>query len=412
MTLPCQPVVEIRLGTGPSFGDVLILGDTFDGILGTNVLGTAVIDVVDVSSTTQRISIRRGRDRMFEEYTPGQAIVQFQDFTGDWNPQNAASPYYGQIKPMRQLRIHTTYGGTGYGLFTGFITSYDWNWPDQAADYALVTVYAIDAFRLLELSNITTITGQANKDLPGERIDLILDEIGWPSTLRAISLGDTELQGDHGETRSALQAIQTIEQSDLGAFFIDANGFPTYYSRGEMSSKASGTPVVFDDDGTDVAYQDLDINLDETELANQVTFTRYGGTPQTASNQPSIDEYFVRSYDRSDLMMETNAIALTRAGQVLNYRKEPRLRVDSITLDVSSVSNRVVPALDLDIGDPIIVNRSMAAGTGFSLRITVNGINHDITPDRWTTNFTTAYPLSTAFILGSSEFGILGTNTL
>ena len=101
-----------------------------------------------------------------------------------------------------------------------------------------------------------------------------------------------------------------------------------------------------------------------------------------------------------------------RATSVLNYRKQPRLRVDSITLDVSSVSNRVPAALGLDIGDPIIVNRSMAAGTGFALRVTVNGINHDITPDRWTTSFSTAYPLSTAFILGSAEFGVLGTNTL
>jgi len=412
MTLPCQPVVQIRLGTGPGFGDVLVLGDTFDGILGTNVLGTSVIQVVDVSSTTQRISIRRGRDRMFEEYTPGQAIVQFQDFYGDWNPQNIMSPYSAYIKPMRQIRIDTEYSGTGYGLFTGFITAWDWSWPDQAAEYALVTVYAIDAFRLLELSNITTITGEANKDLPGERIDLILDEIGWPSSLRAIGLGDTELQGDHGELRSALQAIQTIEQSDLGAFFIDANGYPTYLSRSELSVRASGTPVTFDDDGTDVAYQDLDINLDETELANQVTFTRYGGSAQTVINQPSIDEYFLRSYDRSDLMMETNALALARATSVLNYRKDARLRVDSITLDVSSVSNRVVPALDLDIGDPIVVNRNMAFGTDLNLRVTVNGITHDITPDRWTTTFTTAYPLSTAFILGSSEFGILGTNTL
>ena len=111
-------------------------------------------------------------------------------------------------------------------------------------------------------------------------------------------------------------------------------------------------------------------------------------------------------------MMETNALALARATSVLNYRREPRLRVDSITLDVSSVSNRVVPALDLDIGDPIVVHRDMAFSTELSVRVTVNGINHDITPDRWTTSFSTAYPLSTAFILGSVEFGILGTNTL
>jgi hypothetical protein len=412
MTLPCQPTVEIRLGTGAGFGDVLILGDPADGILGTNVLGTSVIQVVDVSSTVQQISIRRGRDRMFEEYTPGEALIQFQDFTGDWNPDNTLSPYYGQIKPMRQVRVHTTYSGNTYYLFTGFISSWDWAWPDQAADYALVTIRAVDAFRLLQLSNITSVAGAANKDLPGERINLILDEIDWPSTLRNIDTGDTELENDPGDLRSSLDACQVIEQSDLGAFFIGPDGFVNYLSRTGLSAKAAGTATVFDDDGTDVAYQALDINLDETELANEVTFERLSGSPQTVSDAASIDEYFLRSYSRFGLMMETNALALARATSVLAYRKEPRLRVDSITLDVSSVSNRVIPALDLDIGDPIVVNRSMAAGTGFTLRVTVNGINHDITPDRWTTSFTTAYPLSTAFILGSAEFGVLGTNTL
>jgi hypothetical protein len=412
MTLPCQPTVRIRLGTGAGFGDVLVLGDPVDGILGTNVLGTSVIQTVDVSSTVQAISIRRGRDRMFEEYTPGQAVVQFQDFTGDWNPDNAAGPYFGQIKPMRQVRIETSYSGTGYFLFTGFITSWDWTWADQSADYALVTINAVDAFRLLQLSNIDNVTGAANKDLPGERINLILDEIGWPSSLRAIDDGDTELENDPGGIRDALGACQIIEQSDLGALFMDANGHVTYYSRNTLSMKASGTAVTFDDDGTDIAYQDLDINLDETELANQVTFTRLSGQPQPVSDQNSIDEYFLRSYARDGLMMETNALALARATSVLNYRKDARLRVDSITLDLSSVSNRVPAGLGLNIGDPIIVNRTMANATGFNLRVTVNGIEHDITPERWTTRFTTAYPLSTAFILGSTEFGILGTNTL
>lgn len=412
MTLPAQPVVEIRLGTGAGFGDVLILGDPADGILGTNVLGTAVIQTVDVSSTVQQISIRRGRDRMFEEYTPGEAIIQFQDFTGDWNPDNHASPYFGQIKPMRQVRVHTTYSGSTYYLFTGFISSWDWEWADQAADYAIVTLRCVDAFRLLQLSNITTVTGAANKDLPGERLNLILDEIDWPATLRSIQDGDTELQNDPGDLRTALNACQLIEQSDLGAFFIGPDGYVTYLSRNGLSELASSTATVFDDDGTDISYQALDINLDETELANEVTFERLSGAPQTVSDASSIAEYFLRSYTRTGLMMENNPTALARATSVLAYRKEPRLRVDSITLDVSSVSSRVPAALGLDIGDPIIVNRSMANGTGFTVRVTVNGVNHDITPDRWTTSFTTAYPLSTAFILGSAEFGVLGTNTL
>ena len=412
MTLPCTPTVEIRLGTGAGWGDVLVLGDPEDGILGTNVLGDAVIQVANISSLVTRISIRRGRDRMFEQYSPGQAVVQFQDFTGDWNPDNSSSPYYGQILPMRQVKIHTTYSGTTYNLFTGFITSWDWNWADQAADYALVTIQLIDAFRLLQLSEITTVTGAATNDLPGARINQILDQISWSAGLRNIYTGDTELQNDPGTSRTALAALQNIEQSDLGALFIDADGYVTYLDRNELSLRAAGTATTFDDDGTDIAYQALDINLDETELANQVTFTRLSGSAQTVSDATSIDDYFLRSYSRDGLMMKDNSTALARATSVLNYRKTPRLRVDSITLDLSSVSNRVPAGLGLDIGDPIVVNRTMANGTGFDVRVTVNGINHDITPDRWTTQFSTAYPLSTAFILGSSEFGILGTNTL
>jgi hypothetical protein len=412
MTVPCTPTVEIRLGTGAGFGDVLILGDSADGILGTNVLGTGVATVVNITNDVQRIAIRRGRDRMFEQYTPGQATIQFLDMTGDWNPDNHSSPYFGDILPMRQVRIHTTYLGTTYYLYTGFITSWDWEWADQAANYAIVTIQCVDAFRLLQLANITNVTGAANKDLPGTRINLILDQVSWPTSLRDIGTGDTELQNDPGTTRNSLSAIQLIEESDLGAFFVAPNGYVTYLSRTELAVLAAGTATEFNDDGTDIAYQDLDVNLDETELANQVTFTRQGGSAQTVSDATSISNYFLRSYYRDGLMMETNATALARATSVLNYRKDARLRIDSITLDLSSPSNRIPAGLGLDIGDPIIVNRDMAAGTGFTARITVNGVNHDITPERWTTTFTTAYPLSTAFILGSNEFGILGTNTL
>jgi hypothetical protein len=66
----------------------------------------------------------------------------------------------------------------------------------------------------------------------------------------------------------------------------------------------------------------------------------------------------------------------------------------------------------MEIGDPVVITKSMAGGTDITLRLTIQGHTTDITPDRWISTFTTAYPLSTAFILGSTEFGILGTNTL
>ena len=114
MTLPCQPVVRLRLGPGASFGNVLILGDQLNGILGTNILGTTTAQIVDITDEVDQISIRRGRDRIFESYTPGTATISWWDPNGDWNPDYAAGPYYGQILPMRQVMIQTTYNGTEY----------------------------------------------------------------------------------------------------------------------------------------------------------------------------------------------------------------------------------------------------------------------------------------------------------
>ena len=412
MTLPCTPEVRIRLGTGPSFANVFTLGSSVSGVLGTNILGSSQIQVIDVSQQTQQISIRHGRDRMFEEYLPSEAYVQFLDFTGDWNPANTSSPYYPNVKPMVQLQIVTQYQGTTYALYSGYIHSWDYEWADPSVDYAIVTIQAVDAFRAFALANITTVTGAGNKDLPGERINYILDEIDWPTQLRNIDPGDTELENDPGDTRSVLQAIQTVQNSDLGAFFIDHYGQPTYYDRNHLSQLAAGTAYEFDDTGTNIQYQRIDVNYDDTELANQVTLTRLSGQPQTVSDQDSIDQFFVRTFERSSLLMETNASALAQANRILNYRKDVRLRIDSLELDLSSDTNRVEPALALEIGDPIIVTKQMAAGTDVILRLTVQGHSHDITPDRWITRFSTAYPLSTAFVLGSAEFGVLGTNTL
>lgn len=412
MTLPCTPTVRIRLGTGVSFGTGFVLGSDTEGVLGTSVLGSSTVEYIDISSQVFQISTRHGRDRVFNQYLPGEATIQFYDFTGDWNPVNESSPYYPNILPMRQIQASTTYNGTNYALFSGYITSWDYTWADPSVDYAIVTVVAIDAFRLLQLANITTVTGAANKDLPGTRIGLILDEIGWPSTQRNLDLGDTELTNDPGTSRTALEAIQLIQDSDLGAFYIAHDGTATYLSRQTLSQLAAGTPWYFDDEGTNIQYQGIDVSFDETELANQITFTPLGGSAQTVSDSTSIDDYFLRSYERTGLMMDKNSDALARANQVLAYRKNPRLRIDSLALDISSNSDRVIPALEGEIGLPIVVEKNMAGGSHLDLRITIQGHSHDITPERWITRFTTAYPLGTAFILGSTEFGVLGTNTL
>jgi len=411
MALPATPTVQIRFGTGASFGNALVLGSAANGILGTNVLGTSAATPIDVTSQVTEVNIRRGRDRVFDTYEAGTAVIRLLDMTGDLNPQNASGPYYGDILPLRQVRISTSYSGSDYFLFSGYITSYDYEWQ-PGADIAYVTIVAEDGFRLLYLADVDTLAGAAAGDLPGERIDQVLTAVNWPSSVTDIDLGDITLQDDPGGRRSALEVLQQVEATELGALFMAANGDVTFRSRSQVAGQASGTKTYFDDTNTNVQYQAIDVTLDDTDLANDVTVTRTGGTAQNAENAGSITQFFRRSLTRSNLLMETDAQALQQSNMILNYRDDVQLLVRSIGLDLSSVSSRVAAALELEIGDPIQVIRTQPGGSNITANVTVQGISHQITPETWFTELKTALPLATAFILGSSEFGILGTSTL
>jgi hypothetical protein len=315
---------------------------------------------------------------------------------------------------MNQIIISADYEGTGYPIFAGYITQFSWEWADAAADYAIVTVQCVDAMRLLQLAQITTVPFAVAGDTPGQRIGLILAEIDFPPSMFVLTAGDTTLQADPGTSRSALEAIQTVENSDLGWFYIDTSGIAIYLSRDDLALRATALPVIFEDAPSlfSTRYQNVSVSLDDTELANQVTYTRVGGTPQTATDATSVSAYLGRSFERSDLMMQTDSVALDRATAVVNYRKDPKLRVGTIVLDLSSPSNRISNGLFLEYGYPIQLIKQFGNGTEFDFEVIVTGMSHDITPDRWTISITTAEPLSVAFVLGSSRFGILGTSTL
>jgi hypothetical protein len=405
--IPVVPEVLIRFGSGAIFEDSFVLG-TDQGVLGVNVLGSQ--PTVQVPSV-QQIGIRRGRASVDQEFGAGTCRIRFQDFTGEWNPTDPNGPYFGELTPGRQLQIRAIDStNTGRNLFAGYITSWDWSW-ELGQDHATVFIDAADAARNLELADITTVTGAADGDLPGVRIGQILDELNWPATARNITTGTTQLQVDPGGDRGVLEALRTVEQSDLGALFVDASGRVTYLSRNDLSTRAAGTPVVFNE--TERQYVTLDVALEDTQIVNAVTITPLGGTPQTATNPASITKYFRRFRSDEELLMQNDARALQQATAIVAARGEPNLELRAIQFDVLTES-RMVEVITTEIGDPLEVTRTYTGSDPIQFRSIVQGIEWDIVPNRWRGTFSTAdtVALTTAFVLGSTQFGVLGVNTL
>lgn len=410
MTLPVINAV-INFSTGPSFAQAMIL-DT--GILGTNILADSAAVIVDVSNVVDSIQTNRGRNPQADQFQTGSLSLRIVDQNGDFNPQNPNSPYYGLLDPMRKVQITATYNNVTYPIFSGFITSYNTTTPKNALDVVYTTITAVDAFRLAQNAQISTVGGTSAGQLSGARINDILDEISWPASMRDVDAGLTTLQADPGTPRTALAAMQTVTLSEYGALYVDASGSFVFQDRNVTTASIAGTPTVFNDNGTNIGYFNAVWRLDDTLIYNSASITRTGGTVQTAQDAASIAKYFVHSYNQQNLLMQTDAVALDYAQAYVASRKDTSIRCDAITLDLytDNYNAGIIAALDLDFFDPISITTNQPGGSTLVKTLQIFGVAMTITPNSWKTTFTTLEPIIDGFILDSALYGVLDTGVL
>jgi hypothetical protein len=410
MTIPVINAV-INFSTGPAFAQAMILDS---GILGTNILADAASIIVDVSDVVDSIETKRGRNPQADQFQTGTLSMRIVDQNGDFNPQNPASPYYTYLTPMRKVQITATYGAVTYPIMSGFITSYTTTTPKNATDVVYTTITAVDAFRLAQNAQISTVTGATAGDLSGTRINQILDEIDWPASMRDVDAGLTTMQADPGTARTSLAAMQTVETSEYGALYVDAAGSFVFQDRSVTVGSTGLTPVVFNDDGSAISYFNAVWRLDDTLVYNSASITRTGGTAQVAINQPSIDKYFVHSYNQQNLLMQTDAVALDYAQAYVASRAETSVRCDAIQLDLytDNYTAGTVAALGLDYFDPVTITTNQPGGSTLTKTLQVFGVAQSITPNSWKTTLTTLEPIIDGFILSSTIYGVLDTGVL
>jgi hypothetical protein len=271
----------------------------------------------------------------------------------------------------------------------------------------------VDGFKLLAGSGITTVTG-SGVQTSGARVNAILDEIEWPLSLRNVDTGDSTLQADPGTDRDALQALFNVEQSEFGGIFLDANGKVNFVSRNALIATPAFPVYEFSDQGTDISYTNAIVAFDDTNLINDVTITRLGGTAQNVFDQPSIDKFFLHSGQRSDILVQTNAEALNQAQGILATRKDPEIRIDSIQLNLydDANPNKPLAGVDIELLDGVTVTKTTPGSSSVVQSSLVNAIHHDITKSSWMTTLYTTEPLLAGFVLDSDVSGILGSDSL
>lgn len=411
MTIPTINAF-INFSTGPSFAQAMILDQ---GILGTNILADAASVIVDISNVVDSINTKRGRNAQADQFQTGTLSLRIVDQNGDFNPMNISGPYYQLLTPMRKVQITATYGAVTYPIFSGFITSYSTSTPQSSVgDVVYTTIQAVDAFRLAQNAQISTVAGTSAGQLTGARINNILDQINWPLTMRDVDPGLTTVQADPGTARTALQACQTIETTEYGAFYVDASGSFVFQDRNLTASSVAATPVVFNDNGTEIDYFNAVWVTNDTLVYNEANITATGLATQNASNAASIAKYFLHSYNQQNLLMQDTATALNYARAYVASRAETSVRCDEIQLDLYTANYNagIIAALDLDYFDPVTITTNQPGGTTLTKTLQVFGKSMEITPNSWRVRMTTLEAIIDGLILDSALYGILDTSVL
>ena len=412
MALPATLDVSLNFSSGATFANPFTLDDPINGVLGTGVLSDSSTPalVVNLTSQTRRISIRRGRNINRDIYEAGTCVVRIFDPLGDFNPQNVSSPYYGQLTPLRKLRISATVSGSTYYLFSGYTTDYAYSY-DQAENVSYVDISASDAFRLFNLASVVTVTGASAGQDTGTRINKILDTIQFPNGMRSIETGNSLTSADPATLRTSLSALQNCEFSEQGAFYITPEGNAIFKNRNTVIASAGATPTQFNQTGG-IPYKDLKFAFDDKLIINTATMTKVSGVAQTAVDATSIATYFPHSISVPDLVIDTDANAMNIAKIYVATRSTTTIRIDQMTLDLFDPNVPTATILGMDYFNNVLITNIQPDSSTITKNLQVQGVTHDITASSWITTLTTLEPIVDGFIVGDSTYGVLGEDIL
>jgi hypothetical protein len=347
MPIP-MPKVEIGFDIVGANAPFFTLDNPTKGVLDNTTYPLGGQIFYDVTDKVKGITTRRGKNRQLDEFDAGLANVVFENNDRTFDPEYAASPYYGQIIPKRAIRISSA----GNRLFTGVID--DWNLDYEPGGFSEASAAASDAFTLFNTQTLSAGTATAQKT--GARINAVLNlpDVNWPQQERVIDTGTTDLGADvFVEDTNVLEYMRLVAKSEPGNLFINKSGSVTFTDR---LPDSKNTVIGFADDGTGIPYQGMKVVYGSELLYNEIVLgSQFAGTV-AASDPTSVDEYGVLNLTQNDLLIEDSTYLQQLAAYYAIKYSQPEYRFESIEVVLDDVSpEQQQEILNLEIGDFVTV---------------------------------------------------------
>lgn len=380
------------------------LDDTVKGVLDntTYTLGGA-FSLVDVTEYVRSITISRGRSRLLDRTQAGSANITLDNRARLFDPTagTAVSPYSSSIVPRKNVQVSVD----DQPVFSGLVD--DWNLDYDISGDSTTTAVCVDGF--VTLGQVAVGTATRSAELSGTRIASVLTEADWPSSKRALDAGEVSLQADTpGENTNTLAYLQTVTDTEFGAFFMSRTGLATFIDRDGAQDFTNPTVL----GGTGIPISSVQIDYGTEQLYNDVTISRENGGTAVVTDSTSQTAYGISEFSKSGLLFDNDTDLDTLADYLLTRYKDPVYRIQqvSVLMDGLGTADRAAVAA-LDIAAPLQVTFTPAVGSAITQYATLDRIEHTISPASHvvTLSMSQAQP---SFVLDSSLFGILDTDRL
>jgi hypothetical protein len=209
----------------------------------SNLLWTFIVDWdgdgyysgVNEAAYMVDLKVERGRDSLlsgkgFDRYDPGEAVGVFGNDDGRYDPYNTSSPLYPNVSPGKSARVLVKDGNTGtnYGVMRGTIADIQ---PFCRGRRQFARIVVRDGLRWL--ADRVSSVGLQSSQRVDQNIQDVLTAADWPTTEWPISFSNSldTLTYYWAFKKKALQAINALEDCDVGVFFHDRDGNAVFRGR-------------------------------------------------------------------------------------------------------------------------------------------------------------------------------------
>lgn len=249
----------------------------------------------------------------------------------------------------------------------------------------------------------------------GDRATRLLTK--WWGGSKVVAAGVMTMAPDFAYNgRSVLAALEEMGDTEQGLTWCDAAGVIHVDSRdtrilaGQTSSYTFGENTA----GGELPYSgDVSFDYDPTYVYSQADMSNYAGTVFSTVNATSQTAYGQRIL--ATTINASSDFLVQQAGLYFTTRYAvPKLRISKLSLNPAANPQLWTAALNLDVGDRVTVKRRTNAVT-ISAEFYIEQINHTVNNEdsSWTVDYQLSPVfLPTAWILGDSTYGVLGTTTV